>query len=236
MNRGPIRIDTISATSAGDEDSCHCAATPPSASATTSSPTARDPFTSTVSPGTTTVAHELDRARPRRAPTRPARSRARARRRRPRRRRRLRAYAPTSSWKRGASAPSSAISPSTATVRLPAARSRDTRARHASTTGFAFQASLIRRPPPGSSISSRAPARERRPRRPPPAAAGRARRARVERGHGVRGLVARRERERDSRPAKRTTRPSRTSTSGGATRRTSTPRARTARARARRRQ
>ena len=63
-------------------------------------------------------------------------------------------------------------------------------------TGFAFHASLMRRPPPGSSLSSRAPPRERHL----DELVGERnaeRLARRERRDGVRRLVARGERERD---------------------------------------
>ena len=109
-----------------DEDACHYAV---SFAATASSPTAREPFTSTTSPGRSERRERVgglvrgrEPARGRRSPLdvaareRPDRDRAR--------RRRLAATAsPTSRWYAGASAPSSAISPSTATRRRGPARS-----------------------------------------------------------------------------------------------------------------
>ena len=178
----------------GDEDAGHCAATPLSASATISSPTEREPFTSTTSPGPDELAGELRRCRPRRRPTRPARSRARARRRRRRGRSPLACRPPRGSA--AASSPSSAISPRIATVRRPAARSRRYASAACIATGFAFQASLIEEPAARQLALLRAPARERHV--DDPVRQRHAERlAHRERRRRIRSLVARREREDD---------------------------------------
>src|ERR1700693_3305881 len=134
-----------------DQDSGHRAVTPARASATTSSPTDRDPFTSTASPDCTSW---------RASTTASAASAAQASGSYPRARgptpittSTFSAARPISSWKRPASSPSSAISPRIATVRRPPARSNRWPSAARIATGFAFQASLISSPPPGSSLS-----------------------------------------------------------------------------------
>src|SRR5581483_2228327 len=103
-----------------DQDSRHGATAPASASATRSSPTERDPLTSTTSPGRTSsrtssaaspavAAHSSGSYARASSPTPTTTS--------------IPAVS-TSRWNLGASGPSSAISPRTATVRRPAARSR----------------------------------------------------------------------------------------------------------------
>ena len=151
MKRGPIAIDTTSATPAAMRTRITRRGSR-SASATTSSPTEREPFTRIASPGRTRREHELDRVGRRRDPlVRPVAAREladadddvdlRRRRRRPR---------------RGTAAPRARARPSRRAPRPCGGRPR-ARARCASAariaTGFAFQESLMRRPPPGSSTS-----------------------------------------------------------------------------------
>ena len=134
---------------------------PASASATTSSPTTREPLTSTESPGWTRSGRDSDGLLPRRRdrgpprPPRPRRRGARVRRPRPARRCRARRQALRSRGGRPSeSAPSSAISPSTATVRRPSDRSTRSSSAARIDTGFAFQQSFTSKPPPLSPISS----------------------------------------------------------------------------------
>ena len=111
MNVGPPRIAMIIATSAATRTLCHYAV---KFSATASSPTAREPLTSTTSPGPQLGAQPL---RPPRRRWRPSRRRTRAPARRPRSPARSRARGRARRSRGGTRArllPSSAISPSTA--------------------------------------------------------------------------------------------------------------------------
>ena len=101
------------------------------------------------------------------------------------------AAAPTARWYAGASGPSSAISPRTASGRRSPARTRRYRSAATIETGFAFQASLMSSPPPTLALLP-APAREGRSRalpRPRAGAAARARGTRAQRGQRVPRLV-----------------------------------------------
>ena len=68
MNFGPARIEMISATSVATRTRGHYARAATLA-ATASRPTAREPFTSTTSPGRSTLASSVDRRGRRSAPT-----------------------------------------------------------------------------------------------------------------------------------------------------------------------
>ena len=150
MNRGPIASEMMSATAAAMRTRIMRAA-PSSASATSSRPTEREPFTRIASPGRTRRERELRRPRRPSPPTRRGRSGGRARRRRARRRQpRPRADLLVVARSLGPELGHLAQDRDRATAVRPLSRCASA-ARIA--TGFAFHASLIRRPPPGSSIS-----------------------------------------------------------------------------------
>ncbi len=93
------------------------------------------------------------------------------------------------------------MSPRIATVRRPPARSRRCASAARIATGFAFQASLISSPPPGSSRSCERQ-REKTTSTGSSGGGDAERSADLERGRGVRDLVAGREREDDLAPAR----------------------------------
>ena len=220
MKRGPIAIDRTSAT--------------PAAMRTRITTRLHESVRHDLEPDRARALHEdrvaglhdacarARRPRPPSRPTRRARSRARARRRR-RRRRPPRSPRRSRRGNRGASPPSSAISPSTATVRRPSARSRRCASAARIATGFAFQASLISRPPPGSAVSCE----RQREKSTSTGSRGGSRpsaSSRRQRSGGVRGLMPSREPEDDVAPVpRRACARHSPSTSGAPKRRTSSP-------------
>ena len=224
MNRGPIAIARIERDAGGDEDADHDRGSS-SASATTSSPTEREPFTRIASPGRTrpraTSTRRCGRGRdPLVGPVVPRR----ARRRRRTTSRASAAAPPISSWYRGASGPSSAISPRIATVRRPSRALAQVRERGAHRDGVRVpgvvdeQPAARRAPSPGSASA--------RTRPPPAPAAPRARapRAAVSAAAAFAAWWRAAKPNTTSRPRQRTcVRPSLNLDSGAPKRRTSSP-------------